>query len=314
MVGFSELSDTDESVIDEIISQAQDACVLEQISAINCSGFTDSVLPTELESRFRKLKTFPSTKAKGGVAPPRPVNGKSGNVKPFNSKTMDSSPKGKAEFDSPSDEGSPKFSPSKENPDKEVSLDRELQSGIVSPPSDSLDISKKNVNFSPVRENSKGNKDVKLKSTYGPVSSPSGTSDLSEESSVFSQFKPKPDARKGLKLQSKSRSLSSPLSSSNSFRSSPSPPRKASCFWCSPKKQASKKKSKENWAMNDVLGWDIDDEFLSDMGSFSAKKQQKMLKKAMKEEEKISQEAEKIVKWAKQASARMSVEDDLSDD
>ncbi|KAI4327933.1 hypothetical protein L6164_020340 [Bauhinia variegata] len=66
--------------------------------------------------------------------------------------------------------------------------------------------------------------------------------------------------------------------------------------------------------MNDVLGWDIDDEFLSDMGSFSAKKQQKMLKKAMKEEEKISQEAEKIVKWAKQASARMSVEDDLSDD
>ena len=52
------------------------------------------------------------------------------------------------------------------------------------------------------------------------------------------------------------------------------------------------------------------------MNTFSGKNQQKLLKKAMKEEEEISKEAEKIVKWAKQASARMEIsciEDDLSD-
>ncbi|KAJ0020669.1 hypothetical protein Pint_31827 [Pistacia integerrima] len=59
------------------------------------------------------------------------------------------------------------------------------------------------------------------------------------------------------------------------------------------------------------------DEFLLDLGIFSVKEQQKMLKKAMKEEEKVSREAEKIVKWAKQASMRMSphdIEDQFSDD
>ena len=52
------------------------------------------------------------------------------------------------------------------------------------------------------------------------------------------------------------------------------------------------------------------------MGIFSEKEQQKILKKAMKEEEKINREAEKIVKWAKQTSARMNIsdiEDELSD-
>ncbi|KAJ0101805.1 hypothetical protein Patl1_04411 [Pistacia atlantica] len=47
------------------------------------------------------------------------------------------------------------------------------------------------------------------------------------------------------------------------------------------------------------------------------REQQKMLKKAMKEEEKVSREAEKIVKWAKEASMRMGIhdiEDELSDD
>lgn len=97
---------------------------------------------------------------------------------------------------------------------------------------------------------------------------------------------------------------------------SPSPPRKAGCFWCSPKKDSSKKKSKENWGVGNVVGWDKSDELLSDLGSFSSKKQQKMLKKAMKEEQKISREAEKILEWAKQTSARMNVldiEDELSD-
>jgi len=39
------------------------------------------------------------------------------------------------------------------------------------------------------------------------------------------------------------------------------------------------------------------------------KEQQKMLKKAMKEQEKVNREAEKIVQWAKQASARMKTSD-----
>ena len=57
MFEFSNLSDVDDSAaIDDIISQAQDPCVLEQVSAIKCSGFTDSALPTDLESRFRKRR------------------------------------------------------------------------------------------------------------------------------------------------------------------------------------------------------------------------------------------------------------------
>jgi len=46
------------------------------------------------------------------------------------------------------------------------------------------------------------------------------------------------------------------------------------------------------------------------------KEQQKILKKAMKEEEKVSREAEKIVQWAKQASSRMKasdIDDELTD-
>ncbi|KAM1019873.1 hypothetical protein ACFX13_041937 [Malus domestica] len=50
--------DTDESAVDDFISQAQDFCVLEQVFAISYSDFIDSLLPTELESHFRKLKSF----------------------------------------------------------------------------------------------------------------------------------------------------------------------------------------------------------------------------------------------------------------
>ncbi|KAM2530556.1 hypothetical protein EV2_028849 [Malus domestica] len=64
MVDFSfYLSDTDESAVDDLISQAQDLCVLDQVSTFKCSGFTDSLLPTELESRFCKLKSFPESSA-----------------------------------------------------------------------------------------------------------------------------------------------------------------------------------------------------------------------------------------------------------
>ncbi|KAL2963161.1 hypothetical protein AAZX31_17G185500 [Glycine max] len=66
MMRFYDLSDTDnDSAIEEIISQAQDAVVLDQVSTINSSAFTDdSLLPSHLETRFRNLKSFPPTKPK----------------------------------------------------------------------------------------------------------------------------------------------------------------------------------------------------------------------------------------------------------
>lgn len=76
-------------------------------------------------------------------------------------------------------------------------------------------------------------------------------------------------------------------------------------MWFSPKKKKKeKKKSMANWG----------DELFSELGSFSMKEQQKVLKKAMKEQEKVSREAEKIVQWAKTASARMNLKDEFSDD
>ena len=173
-----------------------------------------------------------------------------------------------------------------------MGLDPKLQHGCVSSPSDSVD-------------SSHGKSGLKSKSKLGSVSpgSGSGSSYVSEESSLSSMFKPsKKDEGKGDKVKVKSRSVSSP-----------SPPRRAGCFWCSPKKDSRKKSKDIDWG---VLDWDKSDEFLSDLGSFSSKKQQKMLKKAMKEEQKISREAEKIVELAKQASARMNVnviDDELSD-
>jgi hypothetical protein len=73
MADFSYLSDTNKSAVEELISQAQDLCVLEQVSgAINCSSFTDSsVLPAILHSSFHKLKSFQLIKPKPlGPTPP----------------------------------------------------------------------------------------------------------------------------------------------------------------------------------------------------------------------------------------------------
>lgn len=91
----------------------------------------------------------------------------------------------------------------------------------------------------------------------------------------------------------------------NISRGSPSPPRQTCCFWCYSKKDMKKKaKGIEDWWEND--------EILS-----SLKEQQRKLKKALKEQEQVSQEAEKMVKWIKQASAKMNaraIDELLSDD
>nr|AFK38024.1 unknown [Lotus japonicus] len=251
MVKFSDLSDTEDSAINEIISQAQDACLLDQLAAINCAGVTDSVLPPDLDSRFRKLKSLPANR----TTPPT-FNAKARSFSTLSSRTLNKTVMG-------SDQ-SPNFSPPKNDPEPDEHTEKVKS---------------------------------KSKPKHGSVSAspPSGSSHTSEESSISSLFR---SEGKG----SKQRTLFSP-----------SPPRMAGCFGCSPKKKK-KKKSKENV----VGGWDQSDELFSDLGGLSLSKQRKkMLKMAMKEEEKVSREAEKIVEWAKSVSARMNIsdiEDELSDD
>lgn len=303
MADFSFLSDTDDSAVEELISEAKDLCVLEQVSAINCSSFTDSVLPSDLDSRFRKLKSFPlatKPKSKPKFSSPPPYENTH-----FNNNNS-------SKRDTEEDDDAAIFSPAKQNPDEKTGSSPKSRSGYLHP----SDFSMENRSFSPLKENPDGKSGLEAKLKHGSVSSPSNSSNSSLENAAFSASKRNPDEKKRAKLKSKSRSFSSPMGSSNSFMDSPSPPKKAGCFWCSPKK-TSQKKSKENEAIDIGLDWGNNDEFLSDLATFSTKAQQKRLKKAMKEEEKISREAEKIVKWAKHASARMSVsgiEDELSDD
>ncbi|CAL1356488.1 unnamed protein product [Linum trigynum] len=57
--GLGNISDTDDSAVEEITYETQDLCALEQISKITCSGFNNSPLLSNLKTRFRKLKSFP---------------------------------------------------------------------------------------------------------------------------------------------------------------------------------------------------------------------------------------------------------------
>lgn len=304
MADFLYKSDTDESAVEELISQAQDLCVLEQVSAINCSSFTDSsLLPAELESRFRKLKSFPVTKPKPSALPPYT------NTNRNNSDKADTHPGNGNEEDAAI------FSHYKQDPDEKTGFKPKSPSGYASSPLDPSDLSMEKGALPASKETPDGKRGLGPNLKHGSISSPSSSSDSSLENMIFSSSKQNPDKKRRSKLKSKSGSFSSPLGSSNSLMDSPSPPKKAGCFWCSPKK-ASHKKSKENQDTGIGLDWGKSDEFLSDLSTFSTKEQQKILKKAMKEEEKISREAEKIVKWAKHASARLSVsgiEDELSD-
>ncbi|XP_038880381.1 putative protein TPRXL [Benincasa hispida] len=271
MADFSFLSDTDDSAVEDLLSQTQDLCVLEQLSAINCSGFTNSVLPTDLESRFRKLKSFPAAKSET----------RSG----FDSKN---NPSVHSADENLGDDFAG-FSPSKQSHKKELGFSPKSQSQRLP------DSSSGKVNSTPRS---------RAKSKCRHVSSPSNSSSSSSEIDEISVSKNDSEIRS--KTKSESGYLASPPQS---------PPRKTGCFWCSPKKTSEKKNSGNRILEND-LGWGKNNDFLSDLNIFSAKEQQKILKKAMKEEEKINREAEKIVKWAKQASARMNIsdiEDELSD-
>nr|GMC59293.1 uncharacterized protein LOC109169767 [Ipomoea batatas]GME16323.1 uncharacterized protein LOC109169767 [Ipomoea batatas]GME20138.1 uncharacterized protein LOC109169767 [Ipomoea batatas] len=251
MADFSFVSDSDdEKAVEELLSQAMDQSVLEQVAAINCSGFSHSDLPDHLEARFRKLKTFPATKPKPSIP-----SSKSFNV----SQSVDF--QGKKE-DRAEDKGL------KENPDSSIA--------------------------SPIPK-------------------------LETENHDFSASKKNPERKTDFEPKSGSVSSSFSVGSPDFSTEPPSPPAKSGCMWCSPKK-GSKKKGKENRGATIIgkgLDWGKSDaEFLSDLSTFSKKNQEKLLKKAMKEEEKINREAEKIVQWAKQASARIDfagLDDELSD-
>lgn len=77
-----------------------------------------------------------------------------------------------------------------------------------------------------------------------------------------------------------------------------SPPRQVCCFCYSSKKGGHKKKSKTSADVSFSRN-------MEDVNLFSVEEQEKMLKMAMKEEERINKEAERVVSWVKQESARM---------
>ncbi|CAJ1930886.1 unnamed protein product [Sphenostylis stenocarpa] len=83
----------------------------------------------------------------------------------------------------------------------------------------------------------------------------------------------------------------------------------ACCFCFS----SGKKSVERNGKSSGVLGsedveWGKNDEMmLSDRSTFCVKEQEKRLKKALEEEERVSKEAERVVQWVKQESARIDV-------
>lgn len=81
------------------------------------------------------------------------------------------------------------------------------------------------------------------------------------------------------------------------------------CFSSSTKKSVARngKRSTGVLSSEHVVEWGKNDEILSDMSTFSVKEQESRLKKALEEEERASKEAERIVKWVKQESARIDV-------
>ncbi|KDP39732.1 hypothetical protein JCGZ_02752 [Jatropha curcas] len=272
MADFGYLSDTDESAVDDLITQAQELCVLEQVSKINCSDFSNSALPTDLETRFQKLKSFPLPKPKTST-PTVLSNSNIDFAKTVHGSVLDDDIK--------------MFSPNKRDPSEKKQILLETQQNRE----EKFFVEKESSLNSPTMEE------------------------------IYSYMGKSPDGNKGLEKKSKANSsaenfissFGSPLGSSNSSVDPDSPPPKSGCFWCSPKR-ASKKKNKENC---NVIWSGKNDEFLASLNSFSVKEQQKMLRKAMKEEERIDREAEKIVKWAKQASDRMNfdgIDDDSGDD
>ncbi|KAK1436001.1 hypothetical protein QVD17_01776 [Tagetes erecta] len=260
----------DERAVEDLLSQAKDHSVLEQIAAINCSSFSNSDnLPFDLENRFRKLKSLPTTTTSGAGhrLPP--------------SKSKSFTPQSRA--DSNSNER-------KSSPSDFVEFEHDL------------DLKKCSEKSSPSTDNPEEHSRSKLK-----PKSASNTDEICKPKGLKSKSKPKP--RTG---SSESRSDSWSMSSPESESRSVSPARRGiGCLWCSPKKEKRKQGKENRLSSSSSWGNDYDVEFLK---TFSVKEQKRIMKQAMKEEEKINKEAEKIVKWAKQASSRMMNVSGLDDE
>ncbi|XP_020236180.1 uncharacterized protein LOC109815792 [Cajanus cajan] len=79
------------------------------------------------------------------------------------------------------------------------------------------------------------------------------------------------------------------------------------CFSTTTKKSVPRNGKSREVLSSEHVEWGKKDEILSDMSTFSVKEQEKRLKKALEEEERVSMEAERVVQWVKQESARIDV-------
>lgn len=79
------------------------------------------------------------------------------------------------------------------------------------------------------------------------------------------------------------------------------------CFWFSIKKKQSVAKNDKSRGVSSSGhdNWGKNDELLSDVSTFSVKEQERRLKKAVEDEKKANVEAERVVQWVKQESARI---------
>lgn len=302
MADLSFLSDSsDEGAIEELLNQAMDHSVLEQIAKINCSSFSsDSVLPTQLENRFSRLKSFPVTNQRQpNFASSERFGGENDEFEPhpLDDDEFEENPVG--ENESKRDLGSRSDSfPSKSSKLTEKSKIQKSFGGKSEPHSPSDDEFGENELKRNLRSKSDYFSSKSSKSTEKSKFSEKNLRTRSGSSRSNSSTGNALGERKGVRSMEKGIGLS--LSRSNSSDLSPSPPKRSGCFWCSSKKGSGKK---------NMVNRGIGDELLSDLSILSAKEQRKLMVKAMREEEKINRKAEKIVQWAKQGSARMNISD-----
>ncbi|CAA0260036.1 hypothetical protein AtEden1_Chr1g0034621 [Arabidopsis thaliana] len=301
MADFGYFSDTDDSAVEELISQAKELSDLEQVAAINCSGFTDSTLPDDLESRFRRLKSLPAAPRHEPVSSSSSMNrqkplshSKSVNV---NFSGNRRNPGKKTGSVSLSDEDSSNLSRKKRDLDLKSSSQAELVSNGSGDFSDSGNISESKI-LSPVKQQTK----KKLPKEKRRIVSPSSSS------SIDLATPPSTDSEPEKKSKPKSKS---------SWFDKLSPSKLIGSIWrSSPKKSTTNKKNLKSCKSFGAATYssgrerNVDfDEFLSDLNAFPVEDQRKMLKKALKEQQKMRKEAAEIIKMAKHASARFDFDD-----
>ncbi|KAL2348784.1 hypothetical protein Fmac_002784 [Flemingia macrophylla] len=81
----------------------------------------------------------------------------------------------------------------------------------------------------------------------------------------------------------------------------------SACCFCFSTTNTKKSVPRNGKSSSEQVEWGKNDEILSDMSTFSVKEQEKRLKKALQEEERVSVEAQRVVRWVKQESARIDV-------